>query len=371
MDLSELVRKDFLEVGPDAKISEVASHMIRGEEAVVVCDENFIGIISSNQLIDRDYPAETKTRTLVRKNIPRIEDDIGSAGVAKLFLENNVKAVPVFSKDKLAGLLYEKDFIRNSECLSDTKKTLEDIASVPDVIEKDESIGKARTVLKEKNISRLPVVDERGKLSGIIDIEDFLKTVNPREGMGRKDSAGDSVPEFKLPVTTIMDENPLVTEENITCSKIIKLFKKHNKSYIIMVRNKEPVGIVTSKDILELMASLESQKGVYVQINGLGETEDEFEKDKIDSMIIDSVQKIGKIHGPMEYFFVHIKSSQREGEQKLFSIRTRALTPVGLYVSKASGWNVITTTDEALDRLERQIIEDREKKMNLRSPRNA
>lgn len=371
MDLSKIIRKEFTKVSPETSISEIASKMTRGEEAVVVCDNEFIGIISSNQIIDRDYPAETKAKKLVRKNIPKIEGKLDPTMTTKIFLENNIKAIPVFSKEELTGIIYEKDFVRNSDCLSENKKTIEDIITVPEVINRDENIGKARSLLKENNISRLPVVNKEGELVGILDIQDFLKTVNPKEGMGKEDSAGDFTPESKLPVTTIMDENPMVTEENITCNKVLKLFKKHDKSYIILVKEKKPVGIVTSKDILELMASLESEKGIYVQINGLKEIEDSFDRDKIDSIIVDSVQKIGKIHGPMEYFFVHIKSSQREGEQRLFSIRTRALTPVGLYVSKATDWNCVTAVDDALDRLERQIIEDREKKVDLRSPRNA
>ncbi len=372
MDIENIIKRDFKKVEKETKISKIVSKMKRGTEAVAVFDgKDFLGIISSNQIIDRDYPAETKAKTLVKKNIPKIESKVSPMEIAKIFLENNIKAIPIISKKEITGLLYENDFIRNSDCLSESKKLLKEIASIPHVIKKDENIGKARKILKENSISRLPVIDENKKMIGILDIEDFLKTVNPMEGMGWGDRTGDSMPEFKMPVTTIMDENPIITEDNITCNKIIKLFKKYDKSYIVFVREKKPLGIVTSKDILEVIVSMEKKEGVYVQINGLKEIEDNFQREKIDSMIVDSVQKIGKIHGPMEYFFVHIKSSQKEGEQKLFSVRTRMLTSVGLYVSKSSGWNIITTVDEALDRLERQVIEDREKMLDMRSPRNA
>ena len=115
VDLTDLVRKDYVKVNPETKISEIVSKMVKGEEAVVVCDgKEFIGIISDNEIIDRDYPIETKAKTLVRKNIPKVEE-IDSMKVAKMFLENNIKAIPVFSKNELIGLLYEKDFIRNSD----------------------------------------------------------------------------------------------------------------------------------------------------------------------------------------------------------------------------------------------------------------
>lgn len=370
MDLTNIIRKDFVKVDLDTKISEIVGKMLEGEEAVVVCDGNdFIGIISANELIDRDYPIETKAKTLVRKNIPKMKGEIDFIKAAKMFLENGVKAIPVFSKNELIGLLYEKDFIRNPEYLKETNKTTTDIASVPEVVKKDDSIGKARTIIKENNVSRLPVVDEEGKLVGMIDIKDFLKTVNPKESVGRKDSIGDSVPESKLSVTTIMNSNPLFVEGKISCKKAIKLFKKHDTSYVLITKEKEPVGIITSKDILETIASLEKKEGVYVQITGLGEVEDSFDKDKIDAIIEENVKKIGKVYGGIEYLFLHIKSNQKKGKQKLYSIRTRILTPAGLYVSKSSGWNLITNVDEAFDRLERQIIEEHEKHRDLKRPK--
>ncbi len=363
MNVNNFLRKDFLKVGPDTKISEIAAKMMKGEEAAAVVDgSRFLGIISANNLIDRDYPAETKAKNLARKNVPKIEGDLDIFKLAKMFLENNIKAIPVLSGGKLLGLVFESDIVQNSEtCLSESNKTVKEIASMPVVISRDENIGKARTLTQENDINRLPVIDSEGRLEGVIDIEGFLKTVNPQESMGKKDSAGDYTPEYRLSVTTIMNRNPVTTVENINCNKIVKLFKKYNTSYVIITSDKKPVGIVTSKDILELVASLKKKEGVYVQISGLEEIEDSFERDKIDSLIEDSVKKIGKIYGGIEYLFLHIKSSQKEGEQKLYSIRTRILTPVGLYVSKSQGWNPIKTADEALERLERQVTEDHEK----------
>jgi len=369
MNFTDFIRKDFVKVELDTKISEIVGKMLKGEEAVVVFEGNeFIGIISANELIDKDYPIETKAKHLVKKNLPKIEGEIDFIKAAKTFLENKTKAIPIFSGEELMGFLYEKDFVRNSDiCLSESKKTTDDIASIPEVIEENESIGKARAIVKEKNVSRLPVVDKEGILVGIVDIVDFLKTVNPQEGVGRKDSIGDYVPEYKLSVTTIMNSKPLFVEGKISCNEAIKLMKKHNSSYILITKEKKPVGIITSKDILEMIASLEKKKGIYVQITGLEEIENSFDRDKIDDIIEEKIKKIGKIHKNIRYLFIHIKTHQKKGEQKLYSIRTRISTPVGLFVSKYSNWNSITAVEEVLDRLDRQIIEEHEKHRNQKT----
>src|SRR4030042_3448644 len=303
---------------------------------------------------------DTKARHLVRKNMPRIEDGVEISEAARVCLENNVKAVPVFSKKEITGLLYEKDLVRNADCI-DKKKTTEDISTVPEVIQKNENIGKARAIVKDKNISRLPVVDENGKLVGVVDISDFLKTVNPKESVGRKDMKGDVVPEHNLPVTTIMNDSPIYVEGNISCRDVIEIFKKKDSSYLIITKEMEPMGIVTSKDILEMIASSEKGDGVYIQTTGLNHIEDLFEREKVDSVIEEYGKKIGKIYEGIEYFFIHIKSSHKKGEQSLYSVRTRVSTAVGLYVSMSSGWSLITVVQEAMERLERQIIQDHQK----------
>lgn len=361
MNVSQLAKKDFEKVSPETKISKIVSKMIGGSEALAVFDSNnFLGIISSSEIIERDYPMDTKARHLVRKNMPRIEDGFDISEAARIFLENNVKALPVFSKKEIIGLIYEKDLVRNADCI-DKKKTTEDLSTVPEVVEKKENIGKARAILKDKNISRLPVVDENGKLVGILDISDFLKTVNPKESAGRKDNKGDIVPEHKLPVTTIMNDSPIFVEGNVPCRDAIEIFKKKDVSYLIITKEMEPMGIVTSKDILEMIASSEKGDGVYIQTTGLNHIEDSFEREKVDSVIEEYGKKIGKIYEGMEYFFIHIKSSHKKGEQSLYSVRARVSTAAGLYASSSSGWNIITAIEESMERLERQIIQDHQK----------
>ncbi|MCD6398937.1 MAG: hypothetical protein J7L08_03370, partial [Candidatus Aenigmarchaeota archaeon] len=71
-----------------------------------------------------------------------------------------------------------------------------------------------------------------------------------------------------------------------------------------------------------------------------------------------------------EYMFIHIKTSQDTGGDKLYLIRARILTPTGLYVSKSTEWNAIASMSETLDRLERQIIKDHQKSKDLSKTQN-
>ncbi|MCD6477819.1 MAG: CBS domain-containing protein [Candidatus Aenigmarchaeota archaeon] len=367
-DVSKIIRKDFPKVGPDVSISEIINHLKNHEAIPVFQGDEFIGIVSLSDIIRRDYPPNTKTKTIVRKNLPEVNENDSITKVARLFLESDSDALPVFSGKTLLGLVYQRDVIRASKHIINS--SMKDIINVPEVIEKNETIGKARGKIKEYSISRLPVVDENGKLVGIVDSVDFLKVIIPKRIPGKQDLTGDVIPDYKLPVTTIMDTNPIVVSNKIGLKEAIDVMEKYGKSYIIVTKNNEPIGIITPKDILEIIASTEKERGVYVQIAGLDNIDNFFDRDKIDKMIGDTVKKLGKMFDRIDYMFVHIKQYKKGGD-KLYSIRTRIMTSDGLFISKSSSWNAIAAVDEALDRLEKQVVREKKKKSDLQKPRGV
>lgn len=368
----KIIRKDFPKTTPETELSKIVNIFSNGVEAIPVFkDKKYAGMISINNITKRDYPAKTKVKKLMRKNIPKANKKMDFIELCKLVLKNDIKALPVFENEEFLGLIYEKDLIRNSEkYLSKTNKNMEDIIAVPETIKKDKKIGKVRKVLREKNISRIPVVDEEERLVGIIDTVDFLKTINPEESLGREDFSGENLPEKELSITTIMDPSPTIIRRSASWKEVIKKMEDKDKSYVLITKEDKPVGIVTPKDILEIIISLEEVEGVYVQITGLKKVENFFDREKIDKMIKNFIQKIGKIYKEIEYMFVHIKTYQESGKDKRYSIRTRILIPLGLYVSKSSEWNAIASVNEALNKLEKQILKDHEKHKDRKKPRN-
>ncbi|MCD6368055.1 MAG: CBS domain-containing protein [Candidatus Aenigmarchaeota archaeon] len=367
--MKEFLRKDFVKVDLDTRISEIVGKMLEGEEAVAVFDdEEFVGIISINKLIERDYPPETKAKSVVLKNIPKLNGDETFSEISRLFLESDVKALPVFSNGELEGMVFEHDIIKNSEeYLERSKKAVHDVLHEPITINKYETVGKARKIIRENNISRLPVIDKNGEFVGLIDATDFLKTIVHKDEIGTGDAAGEIIPEHEYPVTTILNPTPVTTKSLSSWKEALDIMRTHEKSYILLIEDKKPTGIITAKDILEVIASLEEErKGVYVQITGLGEVENSFDREKIDKMIESFVQKVGKMFDLIEYLFVHIKSFQTVGGDRMYVIRGRISTPEGLYTSRASSWNPISAVRESLDRLEIQILKDKEKQKDRR-----
>ena len=95
----------------------------------------------------------------------------------KVMSEENVGSVLVFEGNKLVGIFTERDLVHH---LARGGSLDEKVANVMtrDVIslKENESAWKAATIMIEKGIRHLPVVDDRGNVLGIISIRDALRT---------------------------------------------------------------------------------------------------------------------------------------------------------------------------------------------------
>ena len=98
----------------------------------------------------------------------------------KLMAEQNVGAVLVLEGDTLAGIFSERDFARH---------TVKSNLRAQDVLIKDmmtskilsvspeTSIDECMTIMTSKHIRHLPVINEEGKLAGLISIGDVVKRI--------------------------------------------------------------------------------------------------------------------------------------------------------------------------------------------------
>jgi CBS domain-containing protein len=106
----------------------------------------------------------------------------------QLFLEFNLHHLPIVDEeDKVIGIISSYDILRTyrsevaklssvSEAEVDAKFKLIDIMTPsPITITEDETIGHAAEIFTNKGIQSLPVVDENGKIKGILTVRDIVK----------------------------------------------------------------------------------------------------------------------------------------------------------------------------------------------------
>jgi CBS domain-containing protein len=111
-----------------------------------------------------------KVNEIMNKAIA-VDFDIGLKKVAKIMSDKNIGSLIVLDKEKIAGIVTERDIMKN---MSNINKKAGSVMSKSVVtIDHNETIDNAALIMAEHQIKRLPVTED-GKLIGIITATDII-----------------------------------------------------------------------------------------------------------------------------------------------------------------------------------------------------
>ncbi len=107
----------------------------------------------------------------IMKKAVAIEGDTTIKNAAKIMSERSIGSIILLKKDKIQGIITERDILKNIS--KPTKKVSSIMTKDVFTINENESIDNAISVMAEKKIKRLPVLDNN-KLVGIVTATDIL-----------------------------------------------------------------------------------------------------------------------------------------------------------------------------------------------------
>jgi CBS domain-containing protein len=130
----------------------------------------------------------------------------------------------------------------------------------------DTSIIEAANTMLQQHISGLPVVDDTGKLVGIVSEGDFIRrselgTQRKRDRwlqffVGPNKTAYDFVREQGRKVGEIMTPNPFTVTEDTSLDEVVRLMERKNVKRLPVMHEDRLAGIVTRTNLLQALASL-------------------------------------------------------------------------------------------------------------------
>jgi CBS domain-containing protein len=125
-----------------------------------------------------------RCREIMTKNVRTATRDISLREVAAIMRDGDMGAVPVVDKGKLIGIVTDRDIV--VRCISEGREadTAINDAMTAELftVGPDDFVFEAIRLMGDKQVRRVPVVDENGNLAGIIAMADIaLETEDERE----------------------------------------------------------------------------------------------------------------------------------------------------------------------------------------------
>jgi len=250
MKVREIMIKNFLHLSPEDRVSKFISLMEKHKiREILVCDNKKLrGIIKYRDLAKKTIldPTRIKIKTILDFPPPVLNPNQDIDEAADTLFKSDFKCLPVCKDDKVIGLVRIYDLIRIASKTKDFRQTkAEAIMSLPEIIDINTDIGKARTIMREKNVSRLPVVDNN-KLIGIVTVFDLTRSLKPRERMGWYSMGAEKERIMGIPVSTIMNNRPIYCDRIDSLNVVTRIMLKNNIDCVVVTDASLPIVIITA-----------------------------------------------------------------------------------------------------------------------------
>ena len=131
------------------------------------------------------------------------------------------------------------------------------------------SIVDAANIMLQRHVSGLPVIDQAGKLVGIVSEGDFIRRseigTQRKRGrwlrfiLGSGRSANDFVHEHGRKVSEVMTSEPVTITEDAALAEIADIMERNHVKRLPVMNGDKVVGIVSRANLLQTVASLARQ----------------------------------------------------------------------------------------------------------------
>jgi CBS domain-containing protein len=340
--VAEVMSPEPITLTEDGTISEALGLMEREEihEIPIVKREKLLGLLTLDEILRRGkLQPKTKVKSLMT-HPPMITPDMSLTEASKILLDNGFRGSPVVGGDLLLGFISRGDILSKIPQMVDLENiTAEEVMSEPVVtIMEHRPIVAAREVFKDLGIRALPVIDKTGKLTGILTQTAVVRAFAiPWVRVQRGDFSGDKV-KREVEVMSLMDP-PVSVGLDSPVSEIPA------GGYCAVVDdNMVPVGMITPKDLLELVAHEGRKEGINVQI--VGAEEDDLTIEMAYDVINRYAGKLARIFKP-EAITITVDKIDKGGKP-YYELTCKVLYGGKGSVNREEGWEFLPTLRELM-----------------------
>ncbi|WP_135363780.1 CBS domain-containing protein [Halosimplex halophilum] len=359
MDIADIATSEYVAVDVDERLGKVRSKFEReNPKGLIVTDDGeYAGIITQKQLVQSHIEDNTKASAMLQP-APKVERTDDVREVARVLVEGGTKVAPVFEADRLWGIVTE-DAILEAVLENLDALTVSDIYTEKVVtVDEDTNVGQAINLLREHGISRLPVLDEDGHLSGMVTRHDIVDiVVRDMDKATRGERAGDIERVLDLPVYDEMS-SPVATttlDESVR-DAVERMLDNDYAGLVVTPEGDDRVveGILTKTDVLRALTFTEEEH-MDVQITNIKLLDTISRED-----IRQRIERVADKYQDMQVQHAHVRFHEHKEKLRgtpLIRSQIRLRTNKGQAAGSGEGYGADSAFGVALDKLERNVLE--------------
>jgi len=364
MDISDIATQDYAEVDAEERLGKVrALFEEENPKGVIVTragGAEYVGVITQKQLLSSHIGDDTRAVSLVNPDghAPKLERTEDVRDVARKLVEGGTKVAPVFEAGDLWGIVTEDRLLEavldSLDALTVEQIYTDDVVSVRE----DDNIGTVINRLREHGVSRLPVLDESGDLTGVVTTYDLVDFVTRDvEKTTRGDRRGEVERLLDLPVVDVMSSPVTTVGPSDTVEDAVRTMLEEDFAGVVVVPADDPtqvVGVLTKTDVLRAISYTEEER-MDVQITNIDLLESLSRQD-----VREGIEEVASKYSKMHVRHAHVRFHEHKERLRgtpLIMCQIRLRTSEGQAAGTGEGYGADNAFYMALDTLERNVLE--------------
>lgn len=361
MDIADIATRDVVTIDAGTRLAKARGIFEKDNPkgVIVTNDGEHAGVLTERQLLQSHVEERTKAGGMA-KAVPKVDRFADVRDVARMLIEGGTKIAPVFEGDDLWGMITANAILEavldNLAVLTVDQIYTENVVTVTE----DTHIGRAINLMRENGISRLPVVNENGKLTGVVTTHDIIDVaVHRTKKTTQGDRSGDPNRLLDLPVYDVM-QSPVATvdiEESVR-DAVEKMLANNYGGVVVTASEQDDLvaGVLTKTDVLRALTFTEEEY-LDVQITNIALL-DTLSREEIRQRI----ENVSEKYKQMDVEHAHVRFHKHKEKLRgtpLIQCQIRLRTNRGQMAGSGEGYGAKSAFRVALDRLERNVLEQK------------
>lgn len=240
-------------------------------------------------------PADKPVSEVMTRKVITLTDTMSVADAWEKMLKHLLKALPVLNvRGEVVGMLTDEDLLERAGLqqhlslaeqldeqtlqseltnLRSSSLKVSDVMTSPAItVRADEPLGVAAARMSGNGIKRFPVLDEKGKLIGVLSRVDVLRQVIGEEAKKRAAKAPSGAAHTLGDI--MLSEIPTVHEGARLADVIARFIEAGTRRLIVTADNGRPIGLISDADVV-MRVQPSARGGVMQALRGKRPTPDE------------------------------------------------------------------------------------------------